>query len=325
MAIDIHSHLFVREFHHESWWDGLAHFLPSSVPGTAASEEVAQEFKNTVLPQWWDPGGAGHIRRMDEAGIEKSVLLAVDLGLVLGEAEITIEQQNKHVSQVVEKHPDRLVWFCGVDPRRDGVVELFERCVTEWGARGLKLYPIAGFLPADRASYPLYERASAWKVPVLFHMGVSGGPPFKNEGHAHVSTLLRVLVDFPDLTVIVAHLGMGFWQDLIALGKVRENVMCDFCAWQDVIKEDYDTFCYVLRQVLDQFGKDRVMFGTDAPALEHKMTTKEFVNIIGDLPDKAPSPTRFTEEEVSAILDSNARRLLDSIPQISVQGVQPKI
>lgn len=318
MTIDIHCHLWVREFHQESWWEGLAQALSSNMFSKDTSEEGVQEFKNTVMPQWWDPDGTGHIRRMDKAGIEKSVLLPVDLGLVFGEAEMTIEQRNIYVSKVVEKHPDRLVWFCGVDPRRDGAVDLFEKCVTEWGARGLKLYPIAGFLPADTAAYPLYERASAWNVPVLYHMGELAPSPFKNEGHGHVSTLLRVLVDFPDLTVIVAHLGMGLWQDLIALGKVRENVMCDFCAWQGFVKEDYSTFCYVLRQVLDQFGKDRVMFGTDAPALEHIMTTEEFVRIVHDLPSKAPDAIRFTEEEVSAILDGNARRLLDSIQQISV-------
>lgn len=56
------------------------------------------------------------------------------------------------------------------------------------------------------------------------------------------------------------------------------------------------------------------MFDTDASSLEHLLTTKEFVKSIINLPNKAPDPIHFTEEEVSAILDSNARRLLDSIP-----------
>jgi len=142
---------------------------------------------------------------------------------------MTIEEQNKYVSDVVKKHPGRLLWFCGVDPRRKGATELFEKCVTEWGAKGLKLYPTTGFLPADREVYPLYELATALKIPVLFHMGPEN-PPYKNEGNAHAAMLLRVLVDFPDLTVIAAHLGFEYWRDLIALGKVCKNVMCDFSA-----------------------------------------------------------------------------------------------
>jgi len=301
MTIDIHSHLLLKEFRSESY------VSPVVMLDETKGREVAR-----TLP--WDPDGTGHIQRMDEAGIEKTLILHIDQGLLFGEAEWTVERQNKHVSEVVKKYPDRFIWFCGVDPRREGAVELVERCVTEWGARGIKLYPTMGFLPADKEVYPFYERASAWKIPVYFHMGPEL-PPFKNEGNAHASVLLRVLVDFPDLTVIVAHLGFEFWRDLIALGKVGQSVMCDFCAWQDIANENYGQFCYILRRFLDEFGIERVMFGTDAPFYEDSVSSKKWVEIVKSLPYKSPAPYRFTEEEVSALLEGNARRLLASIPQ----------
>jgi len=188
-------------------------------------------------------------------------------------------------------------------------VELFEKCVNEWGAQGLKLYPTTGFFPADKAAYPLYERASAWKIPVFYHTGPEGLP------YTHPSVLLRVLVDFPDLTVIAAHLSNEFWRDLIALGKARDNVMCDISAKQIVARQNYGQFCYILRKFLDEFGTERVMFGTDAPLLERAASSKEWVQIIKELPNKAPAQFRFTEEEVLALLEANARRLLASIPQ----------
>ena len=314
MTIDVHSHLFVREFWHESLWDGYTRLNASWRPATVTQEEAEEEVRRTVLPAWWDADGTGHIRRMDEAGIEKTLLLHIDQGLLRGETDVTIEQQNKQVSEVVKKHPDRFIWFCGVDPRRKEAVELFEKCVTEWGARGLKLYPGTGFLPADKEVYPLYERASAWKLPVFFHMGILN-PPYKNEGNCHPSILLRVLVDFPDLTVIVAHLANEYWRDLIALGKVRENVLCDISAKQIVAKENYPQFCHILRRYLDEFGRERVMFGTDAPLLERSAVSKEWVEIVRDLPRKSPKHCRFSEEEVSVLLDGNARRLLASIPE----------
>ena len=189
-----------------------------------------------------------------------------------------------------------------------------ERCVLDWGAKGLKLYPTAGFLPADKETYPLYEMASAWKIPVFFHMGPEN-PPYKNEGNAHAAVLLRVLVDFPDLKVLVAHLGMEFWRDLIALGKVCENVMCDFSNWQRIASQNYSQFCYILRKFLDEFGTQRVMFGTDAPFADDDLSSKEWVKMVSELTDKAPAEFRFTEDEVSALLEGNARRLLDSIPR----------
>lgn len=307
MTIDIHSHLFVREFYRESLWDRYVRLNASWRPSTMTEEEAEVDVRSKVLPAWWDTNGTGHIRRMDEAGIEKTVILYIDQALQYGETDITVEEQNSQVSEVARKYPDRIIYFCGVDPRREGAVKLFEKCVNEWGAQGLKLYPTTGFFPADKAAYPLYERASAWKIPVLYHTGPEGLP------YTHPSVLLRVLIDFPNLMVIAAHLSNELWRDLIALGKARENVMCDISAKQIVAKQNYGQFCYILRKFLDEFGVERVMFGTDAPLLERAASSKEWVQIIKELPEKAPKEYRFTEEEVSALLDGNAQRLLDSI------------
>ncbi len=316
MPIDMHCHLFVEGFNSESYeapfWNPGEHKALDSEEARAEARVEAERRPGSRYREY-DPDGTSHLKRMDEAGIEKSIILHLDNGLLFGEARVSIEDQNKHVSEVAGINGDRFIWFCGIDPRRKNAVDLLEKCVTEWGAKGIKLYPTTGFLPADRECYPFYERASAWKIPVYFHMGPEN-PPYYNQGNAHVALLLRVLVDFPDLTLVVAHLGFEFWRDLVALGKVRENVMCDFCAWQTIARQRYDQFCYILRKFLDEFGRDRVMFGTDAPILESEVSSKEWIEIIQGLPEHAPASQRFSEEDVSALLDGNARRLLDSIP-----------
>jgi predicted TIM-barrel fold metal-dependent hydrolase len=91
--------------------------------------------------------------------------------------------------------------------------------------------------------------------------------------------------------------------------------MCDFCAWQGIAKERYGQFCHILRKFLDEFGRERVMFGTDAPLLEDTMSSKEWVEMVRNLPHQSPPHYPFTEEEVSALLGGNARGLLASIPQ----------
>jgi len=313
MAIDMHCHLFVKEFRNDNY---LAPFWnPGQRISLGLEEAVAESKRRSALrPEQSDPDGSRHIARMDEAGIEKAVILHLDYGILFGEAQMTIEQQNKYVSEIVRQHPDRFFWFCGVDPRREEATSIVEKCLTEWGARGIKLYPTTGFLPADREVYPLYEMASARKIPVYFHMGPEN-PPYRNEGNAHPSVLLRVLVDFPDLKVIVAHLGFEYWRDLLALGRISNNVMCDFCAWQRVAARSYYQFCHILRRYLDEFGRERVLFGTDAPLLEDIMSSKQWVELVENLPREAPSSLRFTEEEVSDLLEGNARRLLADIPR----------
>jgi len=57
------------------------------------------------------------------------------------------------------------------------------------------------------------------------------------------------------------------------------------------------------------------MFETDAPIVEHLISSKESVEMVKSLPREAPERYSFTEEEVSAMLDGNARRLLGCIPE----------
>ena len=77
MTIDMHAHLFMKEFRNESYiapfWDGGEH-------GVRSPEEALAEAKkrNALRLPHFDPDGTEHIRRMDEAGIEKSVLLHID-------------------------------------------------------------------------------------------------------------------------------------------------------------------------------------------------------------------------------------------------------
>lgn len=323
MTIDTHAHLFIREFYGERLWNGYTRLNASWRPATVTQEEAEAEVRNTVLPSWWeDRDGLGHIRRMDEASIEKCILLYIDFGFLFPrEGALSVEEQNRYVSEVTRKHPDRLIFFCGIDPRRDAAASLFEKCVTEFGARGLKLYPSTGFLPADRDVYPLYERAAAWGLPVCFHMGPQG-PPYKNEGNTHPALLLRVLVDFPKLTVVVAHLANEYWRDLLTLGRIQENVYCDISAKQIVAKENYSQFCHILRRYLDEFGRERVLFGTDAPLLERAASSSEWVDIVRGLPQNSPEDCRFTEQEIADLMDGNARRLLAAIPEASDSGLR---
>ena len=299
MTIDVHCHLYAEGFHNVSF---------------VGPRAINAETGETSGWHGYDQDGFEHIKRMDEAGIDRCNLLHIDMGILFGEGNLTIEQQNQHISEVVRNHPDRFTWFCGVDPRRKEAADLAEKCINQWGASGIKLYPTTGFLPADKECYPLYEIALAKQVPVYFHMGPEA-PPYKNEGNAHPSVLLRVLVDFPGLTVVVAHLGFEYWRDLIALGKVCDNVMADFCAWQRIAQRNYNQFCYILRRFLDQFDSDRVMFGTDAPLVELAMSSKKWVEMVKRLPHDSPTGVTFTGEEIGALLDGNARRLFATIKQ----------
>lgn len=72
----------------------------------------------------------------------------------------------------------------------------------------------------------------------------------------------------------------------------------------------YELFCRDLRDLIDFVGIEKVLFGTDGPIAQIVRPTREWIALIRDLPTKAPTGVRFTEEEVYAILGGNAISLL---------------
>ncbi len=137
------------------------------------------------------------IGEMDEAGIDKTVLLALDAGIAF-RAGATMREYNDYVAAIVKAHPDRIVGFCGIDPRRgkEALGEL-ERCAG-MGLRGLKLWTLTGFYPDDESYYPLYERTIELGFPMLFHTG--SGPPRTYLKFNRPVYVDKVAVDFPEAT-----------------------------------------------------------------------------------------------------------------------------
>jgi len=106
--------------------------------------------------------------------------------------------------------------FASVDPNTDtDPAGLLRRYVAE-GVVGLKLYPsYQHFYPNDVRAYPLYEICAAAQIPLLLHIGSSviPGTRMKYCDPIHLDDLA---VDFPELPVVMAHGGRGFWYDACA-------------------------------------------------------------------------------------------------------------
>ena len=220
-----------------------------------------------------------------------------------------MEGQLKAYADLQRRHKDRIVAFATVDPRRPDAVELVQRAIAEWGLKGLNLYPQTGFYPNQPQTYRVLEKAQELRVPVVCHTGQLIPPPFRAK-YGDPMHLDDVLLDFPDVTVIAGHMGFGWHEQLFYLGGLKYNLATDISAWQDVARSNYRKFCQVLREALDRLGADRVLFGTDNPFVAALMSTKDYVELIRELPQQAPEGIAFTEAEVAAILGGNAARIL---------------
>ncbi len=245
---------------------------------------------------------------MDEAGIDKTVLLALDAGIAF-RSGATMREYNDYVAAIVKAHPDRIIGFCGIDPRRgkEALGEL-ERCAGI-GLRGLKLWTLTGFYPDDESYYPLYERTIELGFPMLFHTG--SGPPRTYLKFNRPVYVDKVAVDFPEATIIMAHIGQPWVEEAAAVVTKNPNVYVDISAWEPTFKAAPFVLCQALAQIKGATGSLRqVLFGTDWPLFTPVLSLKKWVDGIRDLTIPPPMQLMgfkdFTEEDKRMILGENA-------------------
>ena len=185
------------------------------------------------------------LKVMDASGVDKAVLLpALSAGRIL--------EPQKMVDEV-KKAPDRLVAFTAVNPKEKDAPDKLEEAVVKYGARGLKIHPTFQALPADDEVwvYPLMEKARELKIPVMFHSGE--GP------YALPWQIGLVAMDFPEVTVIMAHMGLNsisYTDGAIKMAKRAKNLILETAG---VVQETPIT------KACRELGAERVIFGSDAP------------------------------------------------------------
>src|SRR5687768_8992831 len=187
-------------------------------------------------------------------GVERAVVLAEHCPQTSGNV------RTESVLEICAQAPDFFIPFASVDVNTDADAAGMLRRYLDAGARGLKLYPSYQlYYPNDERVYPLYEACQAAGVPVLLHIGSSVIPGTRIK-YCDPIHLDDVAVDFPDLVLVMAHGGRGFWYDVCAfLAAHKPNLYIDVTG-------------LVPGRLLDHFPdmerqSSKYIFGTDWPAM----------------------------------------------------------
>jgi predicted TIM-barrel fold metal-dependent hydrolase len=291
-----------------TWWNELAKLYVKPIKQLLGMDMTPQQLIDQLLPSLLDPTGEKLIAQMKNAGIDMTVACALDYGLALGDPKVSIEEQNQIFAGIQKKYPKKILAFASVDPRRPNADKLIRRCFEEWKMSGLKLHPASGFYPNSKEVYKLLDIAREFKKPVLFHTGQIVQP--LRSKYCAPMFLDDVCLDFPELWIQAAHMGFGWRYELYHMGSCKMNLTVDFSGWQQIAKNNYHEFCASLRECLDEFTPERVLWGTDGPLLEVVMSSKDYIQIIKDLPVKATEEgIKFTQEEVDLMLGGSAQKI----------------
>lgn len=115
-------------------------------------------------------------------------------------------------------------------PRDAHCLEEIERCVQDLGLRGIKLGPnYQHFDPCSPEAFRIYKRAQQLHLPVLFHQGTSPARDAELD-YGHPRHADRIAIAFPDLKIVLAHMGHPWQADCIAVIRKHPNVYADVSA-----------------------------------------------------------------------------------------------
>lgn len=236
------------------------------------------------LARYADP--AALVGLLDQCGVDYGVVLA-DVSPITSTVNTADE-----VAAWCAGQP-RLLPFASVNPfmHYNGAAEL-RRQVTQLGCRGLKLYPsYQQFYPNDALVYPIYAVAQELGIPVMFHTGSSvfKGSRLKYADPIHLDD---VAVDFPDLNIVMAHSGRGFFYNAaFFLARLHPNVYMEISGLPP----------QKLLTYFPEFERnaDKLIFGSDWPGMP---AIKRNIELIRALP--------ITEATKRKALGENAARLL---------------
>ncbi|HTI37474.1 MAG TPA: amidohydrolase family protein [Vicinamibacterales bacterium] len=185
------------------------HMMPPSIAATFWKGKANREELEGFAA---DPGKL--LARMDADGIERVGLINYVSPDLMG----FTADANPWMVRYASTDPSRLIAFGSVHPRFSNDVAGDTRRVIDAGARALKVHPPHQLVRANayQDGIPqlasLYRVAEECRIPVTIHTGTSVFPGARSR-LGDPMDVDDVAIDFPNLTILLAHGGRPLWME----------------------------------------------------------------------------------------------------------------
>lgn len=236
--------------HVQPWWEMRPEALELITRGRPDVDELHQVMKSP----------ARFLRMMDADGVDRAVLVNYPSPDLMG----FTERVNEYVARYCQAAPDRLIPMGGVHPRLcpDPAAEV--RRAADMGVRALKVHPPHmgvepnAYLHGLDGLRAIYEEAQRLRMPVMIHTGTSVFPGARSRTGDPMA-VDDVAVDFPDLTIVLAHGGRPLWtEQAVFLVRRFPRVYMDISSIPPRRLQHYFPRLAELA--------DKVLYGSDWPA-----------------------------------------------------------
>ena len=209
----------------------------------------------------------------------------------------------------ISKEYNNIVPFGTVHPEDSNIKEISEDIFNKHKLSGVKIHcHVEKVKPEDERLFPLYENIIKNDAVLLLHGTLYPSDasirkdfnPADYSGAKHVYNLLKT---YPEMKIIVAHLGMGEYDKFAELLDSFDNLYLDTAAvycFNDEQKKTYDISPPPTRDFIKKYNK-KILFGSDFPFIPNDISHQ--INVINNLD--------ISKEEKENIFYLNAKKILN--------------
>ena len=182
---------------------------------------------------------------------------------------------NHEIAEYARAHPEKVIGFMSIDPQDPNAIEELERCVHDLNLRGIKMSPVyQGYEPMDLRAQEIYKRATKYNLPILVHAAFQSIPQTPMRW-ANPLLFDEVGIHFPDLKVVLAHVGLPWFRDAMVMVRKHRNFYADISG-----ATSKPWWGYQALLTFHEFSlSHKLLFGSDFPIFTVEDTIQGLRNI----------------------------------------------
>lgn len=266
--------------------DAHIHILPDAVHEANPDSEDA----------WLHADLRQYREMMDALNIEKAVIMPLNDPWLMS-MEFTISAVHQNLYDMKQRYPGKFYAFADVDTRNTPAesVEAIRKAIEEYGLDGIKVHANnTGVAVDSEYNQAIFSFAQERGIPVAIH-----SYPNSEDDFCATERIVRVMAQYPRLTVIVSHMGAYQWETILLTRAYVDisAILPDYVRTYGVQKTN---------EILRRFGADRLIFATDYPD-NRFLQPDEIYNSYFDILNQMD----FTEVEAKKIAYENIVKVLN--------------
>lgn len=234
---------------------------------------------------------------MAENNIEKAVVMPFNDPCLMSMG-FTVHAVHRNLCALKKCYPGQLYAYADVDGRNSisETVDAICRAIDDGLLDGIKIHPNnSGIVIDSDYNRPIFDFAQQRGIPVAIH-----SYPNTDDDVSAARRIARVAERFPNLRLIVCHMGAFQWERLLPIGCYVDisAILPEYIRVYGISKTN---------KILRRFGAERLLFATDYPD-SRILPPQQIYDFYFD----ALNQMDFTEKEARQIAYENAKSILET-------------